>query len=159
MKGRKPTPIALRVLTGNPGKRPLPENPSPELFEETPAPPPHLGPLAVAEWERLSGSLVAVGILTTADYASFAAYCQSYGRWAEAESQVAALGLVVKSANGFPIANPYLAVANSALKTLHVFAAELGLTPSSRSRVKKESPAAKDPFADFLKSKRKGGAS
>ncbi len=154
--GRKPLPAALRIMNGSKG--PLPNNPEPPRFEAPPDPPPHLGPLAVQEWHRLAGPLVACGVLTVADTASFAAYCASYARWAEAEEKLRELGQIVKSANGFPIQNPHLVVANAALKQMHVYAAELGLTPSSRSRVTRQAPKPRDPFADFLAKKPKAKA-
>lgn len=149
--GRKPTPVALKLLRGNPGRRPIPSNPEPPKFTTTPQAPAHLSDAARAEWDRLAGPLIEIGLITTADVACFAAYCESFARWSEAEIQLRQQGTIVKSANGFPIQSPYLSVINSALKQMHVYAAELGLTPSSRSRVTKEAPAKADPFADFLK--------
>jgi phage terminase small subunit len=53
MAGRRPKPAALRIVTGNPGHRPIPED------EPTPVPgwpdkPPTLGKIAAAEWDRLA---------------------------------------------------------------------------------------------------------
>lgn len=80
-------------------------------------------------------------VVTVADRAALAAYCQAWGRWVEAEQQLAQHGTIVKSPNGFPIQNPYLAVANKALQQMHKLLVEFGLTPSARSRVKPtESP-------------------
>ena len=55
MKGRKPVPTYLKILRGNPGKRPLPEN------EPTPEPgatmPDWFSPAAAAHWPTMAESL------------------------------------------------------------------------------------------------------
>ena len=51
--------------------------------------PEHLSPAAQAEWRRLAQSLQQDGLLTQVDRAALAAYCQSYGRWVEAEQKLA----------------------------------------------------------------------
>lgn len=77
MRGRRPKPIRLKALTGNPGKRPL--NPA-ELNPEPNVPecPAELGPVAHREWDRLAGELGALRILTNLDRAALAAYCGAY---------------------------------------------------------------------------------
>ena len=45
---------------------------------------------------------------------ALACYCQAWSRWTAAEQQVNALGAVVKSAAGFAIPNPYIAIAAAA---------------------------------------------
>ena len=74
MRSRKPKPTRLKVMTGNPGKRPLNEG------EPMPAPsipdcPPELGPAAQREWDRLVGELGKLRVLTNLDRAALAAYC------------------------------------------------------------------------------------
>lgn len=39
VSGRKPTPVALKIITGNPGKRPLPEQRDPATHGEIPGGP------------------------------------------------------------------------------------------------------------------------
>ena len=54
-QGRKPQPTALKVLKGNPGRRPLNEDePKPEVL--LPRPPAHLSPVARREWRRAGAS-------------------------------------------------------------------------------------------------------
>ena len=83
-RGRKPKPTAVKVLEGNPGKRPLnmyepvPEKKAPEC-------PSWLNDEAKEEWDRLADKMVNLGTLTEMDMAAFAGYCQSYARWKEAE--------------------------------------------------------------------------
>ena len=77
MRGRRPKPTRLKVLTGNPGKRPLnPDEPKPErAIPECPA---ELGPVARREWDRLGKELASLGLLTNLDRAALAAYCGAY---------------------------------------------------------------------------------
>lgn len=94
-RGRKPKPTAVKVLEGNPGKRPL------NMFEPTPdkvAPecPDWLNEEAKAEWDRLVDKMVELGTLTEMDMAAFAGYCQSYARWKEAEEFIEKHGTIVK---------------------------------------------------------------
>ena len=61
MKGRRPKPTHLKVISGNPGKRPL------NLHEPKPAPamptcPAHLNPSAKEEWKRLARQLYHLGL-------------------------------------------------------------------------------------------------
>lgn len=137
MKGPRPMPSALRLLRGD-----MPQNsdePCPEVA--IPTCPQHLDEAARTEWERISAELAALGVLTRIDRAALAGYCQAWSRWERAERLVHDMGEVVKSPNGFPVANPYLAIANKALKQIKEFAVEFGLTPSSRTRVKAKPPA------------------
>jgi len=64
----------MKVLTGNPGKRPLNmDEPDPEtVIPDCPA---ELGPVARAEWDRLAGQLGKLNLLTALDRAALAAYC------------------------------------------------------------------------------------
>lgn len=134
--GRKPKPTHLKLLQGKAGHRKLNENePTPEPVTARPEPPRHLSGFAVAEWDRMYGILERNRLLTEADLSAFAAYCQAYGRWQEAEDLVAKQGLMILSPNNFPMQHPALAVANKAMEQMHKFLIEFGMTPSSRSRV------------------------
>jgi P27 family predicted phage terminase small subunit len=145
--GRRPKPTRLKVIAGNPGKRPLnAHEPRPE--PRAPKCPSHLTGKARAEWRRMSKHLFDLGLLTDIDRAALAGYCQAYGRWVEAEEALAKHGIVVRSPSGFPMASPFLAIANKALEQMHRFGIEFGLTPASRSRVSAVPPQRADnPFA------------
>lgn len=53
MGGRRPKPRALKLITGNPGGRPLPED-EPIPVAGWPDRPTHLSKVAIAEWDRLA---------------------------------------------------------------------------------------------------------
>src|SRR5690554_3889293 len=82
--GRKPKPTALKIIAGNPGKRPLPQNEAVVALAE-PTPPPFLCDDAKVEWGRVCSQLYAAGLMTEIDRAALAAYAAAYGRWAQAE--------------------------------------------------------------------------
>lgn len=149
MRGRPPKPTALKELEGFPGHRkPNANEPKPETI--APKCPHHVQGAARKEWRRISTELLALGLLTRIDMSSLASYCITYARWQEAEEQVSKGGLVVKTKSGNLIQNPYLGVANSAMKLCHKFAVEFGFTPSSRSRLNVTPTGGADELSDFL---------
>ncbi len=142
-RGRKPRPTHLRVIEGNPGKRRLntaEPQPTAVVLPEAPA---WLNAVAKEEWARLSLELFRLRLLTTADTSTLAGYCQSYGRWVQAERAIARMaekdqltgGLMIKTSNGNAIQNPLVGTANTAMRDMLRFAAEFGLTPAARARL------------------------
>lgn len=133
-RGRKPKPTALKVLEGNPGKRPLNKNePKPE--KKAPRCPSWLEPEAKKEWRRMSKQLETLGVLTQVDAAAFAGYCQAYARWKEAEEFLSKHGTIFKTPSGYIQQVPQVSIAQTYLKIMKDFCSEFGLTPSSRSRI------------------------
>jgi P27 family predicted phage terminase small subunit len=148
MRGRKPKPTHQKVLEGNPGKRainrqepPLP----PETFEQLPR---ELAgdQVAADEWRRLAPILRARRAVTVADRAALIAVCREWSRYLFASDK--ATPLVVLTKSGYPMPNPYLGIAARALAACARLWPELGLTPSSRSRVRIDAPPG-DEFAEF----------
>lgn len=134
MPGPAPTPTALKILAGNPGKRPLNEN-EPQPEPAIPSAPDHLSDEARQEWERVVPELFALGLLSHVDRAALAAYCAAYGRWVEAERMIREHGMTQLSPNGYVQQSPHLSIANKALAQMKAFLTEFGMTPSSRSKV------------------------
>jgi P27 family predicted phage terminase small subunit len=155
MRGRRPTPTRLKLLTGNPGKRPLNrDEPRPDVV--APECPAELGPVAHQEWDRLVDELIALGLLTNLDRAALAAYCGAYALWAHATESIEKYGAMIKSPQGFPIQSPYLAIANRQAEIMIRIASEFGFTPASRSRI--STPASGDPSVFDLFSEPSGAA-
>src|SRR6476620_7381333 len=106
MRGRKPKPTMLKVLDGNPGRRPLNEC-EPAAPQGVPECPDWLSDEAKAEWKRVIPELQMMGLLSSADRAALAAYCTAWCRWVEAEEMVKKFGTIVKSPEkGFPMKSP-----------------------------------------------------
>jgi P27 family predicted phage terminase small subunit len=134
MRGRRPKPTRLKVLTGNPGKRPL-NNGEPRPEVAIPDCPAELGETARREWNRLVGELAALKLLTNFDRAALAAYCGAYALWAEATEAIQKYGVMIKSPSGYPVQSPYVSVANRQAEIMMRIASEFGFTPASRSRI------------------------
>ena len=135
MRGPKPQPTTLKLLRGNPGKRPLNQH-EPKPPDGMPECPEFLDDVAKAAWDRMSGMLRQMGVLTVVDGIALAALCVLYSRWVHAEEQVKKYGSVVKNPDrGHPMKSPYLRIANESLEALRKLLLEFGMTPSSRSRI------------------------
>lgn len=132
--GRKPKPTALKVLEGNPGKRPL-NTKEPKPKSNAPKCPTWLEAEAKKEWRRMSKQLELMGLLTEVDMAAFAGYCQAYARWKEAEEFISKHGTIVKTPSGYWQQVPQVSIASNYLKIMGKFCEQFGLTPSARSRL------------------------
>jgi P27 family predicted phage terminase small subunit len=140
MSGPPPVPTNLRILRGNPSKRPLRPELMPDVPQELPEAPAFLLPAAKAEWERIAVELYRLKLLTTLDVNVLAAYCQSYARWRAAEEELAKMvdtptgGLLIRSADG-PRVNPLVRIARDAGAAMVAYASQFGLGPAARARV------------------------
>ncbi len=156
MRGPKPKPTVIKKLEGNPGRRPLNvREPTHEVpgreFDE---PPEELStdPAAETEWRRLAPMLRRSKQVTDIERSSLIALCREWSRYLKAGEHVARLGMVVQAPkSGYPMVNPYLSIGNKALLHCSKLWAELGLTPSSRSRIHAVGAAGgeADSFAEF----------
>jgi P27 family predicted phage terminase small subunit len=147
-----PTPIKLRLLRGNPGRRPIPREPQPKSAAKCPEPPDYVTGYAAREWKWLAPELWALGLLTVLDQTVFAAYCVSYGRWRAAEELLQGEPLVVPGSEGNQVQNPLVRIASQAARDLLRVGSEFGLTPSARARVAAGMPPASpsSKFGDLL---------
>ncbi len=177
--GRPPKPTALKMLHGNPGRRPLNDKePKPARGERPPAAPSWLDTAARNVWRRLAPELHRLGLLTGLDRDLLALYCVELADYIRALKELRRLPAVVvngggrtttrkrngdveeKTTRGQLVPNPWLAVRNHALKNLTRLGSELGLSPAARTRIRVEIEKGdgEDEFTRFLKRKRGGGA-
>jgi len=126
--------------------------PQPDVVDETLTPPKWMSGEGRLVWDEEFPKLIRSGMITEIDVAAFAKYCQAFGRYLNAESMVAKQGEVLLApSTGFPIQNPYLAVANKAFEQMQKLETEFGMTPSSRSRVSMSAPSKKkNRFLDLI---------
>ena len=68
----------------------------------------------------------------------------------EAVQALGRYGTMVKSPNGYPMQSPYVAVLNRQVDIMTRIAAEFGMTPSSRTRIRVGDAPPEDPFEAFL---------
>jgi len=157
--GRKPQPTHLKLLKGNPGRRPLNAD-EPLPARSLPFPPDELNLDGKREWLRVADELFRLGMLTGLDRGALAAYCQAYGRWIQAERKLNEMalsggfnGLLIRGANGQPAYNPLVGIANKAMADVVRYSIEFGMTPSSRSRIQATPiDAAADPADKYFAS-------
>ena len=137
------TPTHLKLVKGNPGRRPLPTSePKPRGKPTCPA---WLSIEAKREWRRMAVEMHALGLLTSIDRSVFAAYCESVAvlvRATKGMNAMAALdpashgGLVVIAASGNAMQNPLVMTARQAKADMVRYAAEFGMSPSAQTRIK-----------------------
>jgi phage terminase small subunit len=115
MAGRPPKPTVLKLLTGNPGKRPLPKN-EPKSPPGKALPPDWLDPVARALWDQYAPRYEAMGTLTLAGELAFAT-------WMSVQAKI-----VVSQREGIPVSNE---TAGRAL----AYATQFGGTPSALAKM------------------------
>ncbi|MBO2986515.1 phage terminase small subunit P27 family, partial [Burkholderia pseudomallei] len=128
---RHRVPTALKLIRGNPGKRPINRN-EPQPSRDVTMPD-WLSPEARKHWPMVAEQLHNAGLLTAIDVTALGLYCEAFARWKQANAQIMRFGTVIKSPSGYPIQSPYLAIANKAHEQMTKLLAEFGMTPSSRS--------------------------
>mgnify|MGYP000858287196 FL=1 len=137
-RGRKPKPTALKVLEGNPGKRPLPQN-EPKPKPIAPERPTWLTGEGKKMWDRLAPELERLGLLTAIDGEAFAAACQCWKIYVDCQKYLKKHGLTYTYTNKAGAENeierPQVKIAQKALDQFRAFCSEFGLTPSSRTRI------------------------
>lgn len=158
-RGPRTLPTNLKIVTGTARPHRLnPDEPQPEPV--APDAPDHLTPDARAEWDRIVSELAALGLMTRLDRGALAAYCQAWGRWRAAEEALARMaardattaGLMIRTKSGNLIQNPLVGTANKAMADMIRYAAEFGMTPSARTRIRAETATTgpDDPAAEFF---------
>jgi len=149
MRGRKPMPTHLKRLHGNPGKRPI------NAHEPVPEGDLHAAPAWLSDSQR-EGWAYAItnsphGLLKQLDRAVLAIWVIAEDLHREAAEKISQYGLLTKSPNaGLPLQSPYLAILNKQAQIMLKAAAELGFTPSSRSRVQIAAGTSSDPYHPHL---------
>jgi len=138
----------LKLLSGNAGKRKLPEN-EPKFSPANEVPPDSLDEVGKAEWSRIVGEMRLTGALTKADEKILWAYCDEFSTAEHCVRKINEQGLLVKRTARSKIltVNPYLGIKTKSFAILKSLAVELGLTPCSRARVSINPIPADDPYA------------
>lgn len=147
--GRPPKPTALKLITGNPGKRALNQN-EPKPTQGAPLCPSDLDPEAKREWRRVVPELDRIGMLAKVDRACLVCYCETWALYRVCQRKIVAEGPTYETDYG-PKKRPEVAIASQCLAHIRAFCAEFGLTPSSRGRMKLPGKQEVDPFDEFLK--------
>ncbi len=159
MKGRKPKPSHLKLVQGNPGKRPINAS-EPRPARERPSAPAHLSEKARETWGYVTALLDRMGILTEADAIGVEMLCEAYADKLAARAALALPIVMTRRGNdgeeyevtvaaagartylGFGKdgvmvrQRPEVAMIADADRRIRGWLAEFGMTASARSRVK-----------------------
>lgn len=137
MRGPKPQPTVIKMLRGNPGKRAFnQEEPAPAGVISTEMPEELTTAIEQSEWNKTIVPAIRNGTITATDRPTAIAHCVYWATWrsqlleAERHPHIIAVG-----PNKHPMPNPARGMANKTYQILLKIDADLGLTPSSRSRV------------------------
>lgn len=131
-RGPKPKPSALKKAQGTyrPDRAPKSEvKPTPGI----PDCPKYLDAIARAEWNRIVPELAKLDLLTKVDGAVLEGFCANYSAAVKFQA-LADKKPIVKTPFG-PKTNPAVTEARKAWALCRQFGAELGLSPSARTRV------------------------
>jgi P27 family predicted phage terminase small subunit len=131
--GRPPKPIALHEAQGT--FRKDRHSKKVDFGDADLSPPPFLVGLEKKEWQRVAPILAASGLLRDADRSMLAAYCEAFAEFVEAKKRLKKSGHTFETDKGYCCVSPWVAVKNSAAERMGKFAAQFGLSPSSRARV------------------------
>jgi P27 family predicted phage terminase small subunit len=154
MRGRKPVPTVLKLMRGNPGKRSINANePQPDVLPVD-CPAELTSQDAIDEWNSRIVPAINRRQITSADRVFAIAHCELWATWRSQLADAARHAHVIATGkNGHPMPNPARGMANKTLMILAKVDAELGFTPTSRSRVhvKDETPGKVNRWAGALK--------
>ena len=127
----KPTP--LRVLEGNPGKRRIPAEPTPDRGSVEP--PSDLPEPAAAIWRRLAPELEAKGLLAPRYLETFEVFCRTFPQWRRAAHLVELGGPVIKGRRDEMVSNPASREFVRFGAMIRAFGSDFGLSPASLSEI------------------------
>jgi len=156
-KGRKPTPSHLRLVQGNPGKRPI-NDAEPKSRRERPSAPSHISDLAREVWGQAVLILDEMGILTRADTFAIEMLCEAMADHRSAGQTIKACAIqhreavaigndtdfsadgryyrTINQAGGVMWrSHPAVALRSDADRRIRAWCAEFGLSPSARTRI------------------------
>lgn len=151
-RGPQPTPNILKLIKGNPGKRPINLADGVNPLVEVPDMPRHLSKEARKEWKRITPLLVEEGLIAKMDRSVLALYCQAWGRMVELEAALAAKiearvadGMTYEDAveycsyditpKGYRQQAAIVNLIRSHAESVARYAAHFGLSPSQRARI------------------------
>lgn len=149
--GRPPKPTHLKLLKGTLRKDRAPKR-EPQPPAKVPSCPRWLHPIAKQEWRRIVKVLEPLQLVTPADRAALAAYCEAYAVWWEATRAIREHGMTQVTETGYVAQRPEVGIRNSAWKVMRTYAGLFGLSPSDRAKLgglaKEEAPV--DPADEFF---------
>lgn len=152
MAGRPPKPTKLKLVQGNPGKRPLPEF-EPEPERGIPAPPAWFPADYFDLWAEIAPTLEEMRVLSLADGPALVLLVSAYAEWHSARKVLETEGRTygTRTATGEPVIKSHpMCVSEADLwKRVCAMLQQFGLTPSARSKVHAGEAAHADPYEEW----------
>jgi P27 family predicted phage terminase small subunit len=150
-RGPKPLPVSILEARGSRRIRKDIVPPAAPASVDALSMPDWLDPLAADGWRRITAVLKTMGILEQVDQTVLGRYCIAELRWKKAVAFILKNGEVyaLKDKHGnVRCAQPYpqVAIANQLAAELGRLEQELGLTPSSRTRINAPGALATGPY-------------
>ena len=149
MPGPSPTPTHLKLVRGNPGKRAVNKS-EPQPAKGIASPPAWLTPDGLAEWDRVTGELDAMGVLHTSDWSVVAMYCEAWEDFQDCIKQMRDGGKIAESKAGAIYQHPIVGMKNKAAERCIKLADRFGLSPAARSRIQTTEQKELDPIDALL---------
>lgn len=139
--GRPPKPTPLKLVEGNPGKRPI--RAGVKTPPSKPRRPQWLVGYARKEWDRITPELDSMGILARVDRNTLAGFCIAVAGMKAAYQDLNKRGFLIPSArkDGDLVKNPSNQLLRDNLKLISSFSSMFGLSPSDRVRLTGEAGA------------------
>ena len=151
MRGRKPIPTGLKIAKGIRKSR-INANEPQFVADLTPAPCEFMDVYAREEWDRVYPDLNKNGVLKKVDRSVLVGYCEAFSEYRKSSEMLAKnKRQVIKTPNGMEQSSPYISNKRNWLLAMLNFAVELGITPSSRTRLIGENKKPDSSIKDFLK--------
>ncbi len=133
MAGRPPKPTALKLVTGNPGKRAINrQEPDPDYLDDLAAPA-HLPEHAKKFWNDLAPKLRKARLLTELDVSALEKLCIAEMNYWEVTDKIG-LEFVIHGEKSV-YTNPLLNQQSMYLKQIMMLYREFGKTPAARVRI------------------------
>lgn len=159
MPGPPPADPRFRLIRGS--RAPKAPAAGPSVAVLAPAVPDELAENVEAsrEWVRTIVPAIEAGLITAADRAMAIAHCDLWATWRSQLREASEAPHVVHvGPNAHPVPNPIRGMANTTAKLLRSVDAQLGLTPTTRSRVaaapRTKAPSAVEQFMEKKKPRR-----
>jgi len=176
MKGRPRLPKKIKLLKGNPGRRPLNDR-EPQPLRTIPECPSHLTEEEREVWDVVSRKLYDMGVLTEVDDIALSFFCEYFNEYRKLADQVKKAGVFIKVKNGKETKtfvdpetgktvtkevdryivqrSPVAAARDTAWSIAGRILADFGMTPAARTRLKIELEKGKmDSYEAFRRQKR-----
>lgn len=130
--GRKAKPRALKIVEGNPGRRPIEEEVN--FNRGIPTKPAELSPDASWLWDEIMQQMQGVGLLKPVDASSLEVVCETFARWREAVRMRRGDGMLSENSQG-RVTAPWIGIEERAGKEFRAWCSEFGLTPAAEKNV------------------------